>query len=58
MIDKIKTVCFSGHRIISEPTEELKRCLVSVIEDCIKGGATNFIAGGALGFDYAKKKIM
>lgn len=58
VIDKIKTVCFSGHRIISEPKEELKNCLRSAITDCIKDGMTNFIAGGALGFDTLAEQVV
>ena len=51
MTNQLKTVCFSGHRVISESLSEIKSRLVTVITDCIKDGVTNFIAGGALGFD-------
>ena len=53
-----KTVCFSGHRIITEPLNELKIRLVSAITDCIKDGVTNFIAGGALGFDILAEHVV
>ena len=51
MTDKSKTVCFSGHRIFSDPDAEIKNRLIAVITNCIKDGYTNFISGGALGFD-------
>lgn len=51
MTDRSKTVCFSGHRIICEPVSELETRLRAAIVNCIRGGATRFIVGGALGFD-------
>lgn len=51
MTDRSKTVCFSGHRIICEPISELEIRLETAVIGCIKDGALNFIAGGALGFD-------
>lgn len=58
MIDQSKTVCFSGHRIISDSIVELKNRLIAVITDCIKDGITNFIAGGALGFDILSEQVV
>lgn len=58
LIDKTKTVCFSGHGIITEPHKNLKHRLIAVIKDCIKDSAINFIAGGALGFDMISEKII
>lgn len=54
-----KICCFTGHRkipankcqIIAKETEK-------AIEKLIKEGYLEFCAGGALGFDYVKKKIM
>lgn len=57
MIDN-KTVCFSGHRIITEPLNEVKSRLISAIKDCIEDGVTNFIAGGALGFDILAEQAV
>lgn len=58
MIGKSKTVCFSGHRILSDSNAEIKDRLIAVITDCIKDGITNFIAGGALGFDTISEQAI
>ncbi len=47
-----KTVCFTGHRNISEADiERVVPKLDGVIEKCILNGYNAFITGGALGFD-------
>lgn len=58
MISKSKSISFSGHRIISDPIPKLKNRLISVVTDCIKDGFTNFIAGGALGFDTLAEQVI
>ena len=58
MISKSKSISFSGHRIISDPIFELKNRLISVVTDCIKDGFTNFITGGALGFDTLAEQVI
>ncbi|MBD5080609.1 MAG: DUF1273 domain-containing protein [Ruminococcaceae bacterium] len=58
MTNQLKTVCFSGHRIITEPLNEVKSRLATAITDCIKDGVTNFIAGGALGFDILAEQAV
>ncbi len=51
-MDKSKTCCFSGHRIIPyNIIENLKSSLSEAIEDLVSEGYTNFLTGGALGFD-------
>lgn len=58
MSEKSKTVCFTGHRILHDPKELVVKRLNEVIRECISDGKTVFVTGGAIGFDYVKKKIM
>ena len=53
----MRSVCFTGHRKITV-TQELKRRLYIELEQLVKNGVTDFYVGGAIGFDYVKKKIM
>ncbi len=46
----MKSVCFTGHRNIKE-TEELKKALIKQLVKPIDEGATDFYAGGAVGWD-------
>lgn len=46
----MKFVCFTGHRIVQNPREVQDR-LVKTLKLLIKDGATDFYAGGAIGFD-------
>ena len=46
-----RTVCFTGHREIREADKGLSAHLDYVVETLIRGGFTNFCAGGARGFD-------
>ena len=59
MYNKNNTCCFSGHRMLSQKNREwiIKR-LDEEIDKLIDRGVTNFISGGAIGFDYDKLKIM
>lgn len=50
MMQKYKAVCFTGHRNIKE-TAELKKSLIKQLVKLIDEGATDFYAGGAVGFD-------
>ena len=54
-----ETCCFTGHRQIppGERTEIANR-LECAITDLYQKGIRYYGAGGALGFDYEKKKIM
>lgn len=47
---KIKSVCFTGHRQV-RPGPELNRRLRETLERLIEDGATDFYAGGAQGWD-------
>lgn len=53
----IKSVCFTGHRNITE-TDRLKKALVLQLEKLISQGAENFYAGGALGWDMLCEKTV
>lgn len=57
MMKKHKAVCFTGHRNVKE-TAKLKEALINQLVKLIDEGTTDFYAGGAVGFDYAKKKVM
>lgn len=46
-----KTVCFSGHRILHEPKEEIQARTETAVKKCIEQGFDRFIVGGAVGFD-------
>lgn len=44
--------CFTGHRVIlPEHTDLLNKSLLKIINDLLDRGITDFICGGALGFD-------
>lgn len=58
MTDILKSVSFSGHRKITESVEEVGGRLRAAVLRCIKNGKTNFIAGGALGFDILAERII
>ena len=50
---KEHTCCFSGHRIFSQKRiEAIGKRLHEEIDRLIQQGITNFISGGALGFDH------
>ncbi len=49
-IRKCKAVCFTGHRNVKE-TIELKAALTKQLVTLIEEGATDFYAGGAVGWD-------
>lgn len=51
-MNKNTSCCFTGHRIIDNSTREaLFLALDKKIRSLIESGVTNFITGGALGFD-------
>lgn len=48
----MKTCCFSGHRMIAAADREWLVCQIQrTLRDLIAGGMTNFLCGGAQGFD-------
>ena len=51
--DKDKTICFTGHRVFSKKRVIwIAKRLNDEIDRLIDEGITNFISGGALGFDH------
>ena len=51
--DKDKTACFTGHRVFSEKKVIwIAKRLSDEIDRLIDEGITNFMSGGALGFDH------
>jgi len=46
-----KTVCFTGHRVITMPLQKMQEELFIQIQSAICMGYTHFICGGAIGFD-------
>lgn len=50
-MNKEKTVCFTGHRIIRKNDRLLSSTLYHLIEQFIRNGFTYFCSGGARGFD-------
>ena len=51
-INQKNTCCFSGHRIVkSQDYDNILANLDKILETLYNKGITNFISGGALGFD-------
>lgn len=48
---RLRTACFTGHRIILEPIDVVRKKVMEVLEQLIKVGYLYFAAGGARGFD-------
>lgn len=51
-MEKSKTCCFTGHRRL--PKEKIEQIIIRLnqeVDNLISQGVTNFISGGALGFD-------
>ena len=54
-----KTVCFTGHRVLSESAKQLFSRLYTVLEKLVtEQGITDFYAGGAVGFDTIAAKCV
>lgn len=54
-----KTCCFTGHRKLPEVGRaEIALKTTEAIEELLSEGYYRFCAGGALGFDYEKGKVM
>ena len=54
-----KTVCFTGHRILSEPAKQLFDQLYPILENLVaEQGVSDFYAGGAVGFDTVAAKCV
>lgn len=52
-----KNVCFTGHRNVKE-TGELKNALIKQLVKLIDEGATEFYAGGAVGWDMLCESVV
>lgn len=56
---KTRTCCFTGHRHIPEEDyQRVKEKLEQTIIKLYNRGVIHYGAGGALGFDYEKRKIV
>lgn len=54
-----RTCCFTGHRKLpTEKIEAIIKCLNDEVEKLIDRGVTNFISGGALGFDQIAASLI
>lgn len=58
MYDREKTVCFTGHRTLLEPRQDVEKRLEDVVRRCIVSGARTFITGGAIGFDTIAAQLV
>ena len=45
------TACFTGHRKLREPADDIKDRVIEAVESLIQSGYVTFCAGGARGFD-------
>ena len=51
--NKNNAACFTGHRTLSnKKIERIVKCLKEEIDSLIQQGVTDYITGGALGFDH------
>lgn len=58
-MEKSKTCCFTGHRRL--PKEKIEQVVIRLnqeVEALISQGITNFISGGALGFDQIAASLI
>ena len=60
-VDTLKenTCCFAGHRVLSQKKiERIVKRLNKEIDHLIQQGVTNFISGGAVGFDSISSSLV
>ncbi|MEA5056059.1 MAG: SLOG family protein [Anaerotignum propionicum] len=58
-MEKTKTYCFAGHRRL--PKDNIQRIMIRLnqeIDNLISQGVTDFISGGALGFDQIATSVI
>lgn len=53
-----KSCCFTGHRIISDDFDLIRKEVYKNVQSLISQGTENFILGGAIGFDSLCAKII
>ena len=58
MYERTKTVCFTGHRTLFDPRQDVEKRLEDVVRGCIINGARTFITGGAVGFDTIAAQLI
>lgn len=51
-------MCFTGHRTLLEPRQDVEKKLEDVVRRCIVNGARTFITGGAIGFDTITAQLI
>lgn len=54
----MKAICFTGHRALSGNVEALSQRLYKELEKEIVGGAEDFYAGGAVGWDFIASMVV
>ena len=53
-----KTVCYTGHRVLSENPKQLLSRLYPILEQLVtEHDITDFYEGGAVGFDTVRQKV-
>lgn len=58
-MEKAKTCCFTGHRRL--PKDKIEHIIIRLnqeVDNLISQGVTNFISGGALGFDQIAASLI
>lgn len=58
-MEKLKTCCFTGHRKL--PQDKIEQILIRLnqeVDNLISQGITDFISGGALGFDQLAASLV
>lgn len=58
-MEKLKTCCFTGHRIL--PQDKIEQILIRLnqeVDNLISQGITDFIVGGSLGFDQVAASLI
>ena len=58
MMDKQRTVCFTGHRKMGEPADVVEARVAEIAEGLIQQGYQCFCAGGARGFDALASRVV
>ena len=58
MMDKQRTVCFTGHRKMGEPADVVEARVTEIAEGLIQQGYQRFCAGGARGFDALASRVV
>lgn len=57
-IDKTKAIAFTGHRQLGMDTSILEKDLTHQLLECYQMGYSNFMVGGAVGFDMLVAEVV